>query len=103
MFPGYLAVFDIHFSRINRILNKIKVIFDQFPQILLNIKYLFCEFDEEGEVNDPDIDLTPYEAIDLSFYDSKYCVYWYKYDKSYVASDQYSFLGDYWRPLEKIQ
>ena len=40
-----------------------------------------------------------YKPKDLSSYDNKYCIYWYRYEKDYKSPDNEQFLGDGWRRL----
>ena len=101
-FPGYVAIFDIYFIRIKRILNKIYEVFQLFPNISINQTYLFYIFNATNaeQEQQKDINLQAYETIDLTYYDNKYCVYWYKYEKGYHSSDRTQFLGDDWKLIE---
>jgi hypothetical protein len=41
-----------------------------------------------------------YSTKDFSRYNNKYCIYWYKYDKNYEATDDFQFLEGHWRKLD---
>jgi hypothetical protein len=40
-----------------------------------------------------------YKEPDLSMYDNRYCIYWYRYEKDYKAPAAESLLPDGWRRL----
>ncbi len=43
-----------------------------------------------------------YQTPDLSSYDNKYCIYWYRWEKDYVASENEQLLPNGWRRLTNI-
>jgi hypothetical protein len=42
---------------------------------------------------------TPYKEPDLSSYDNKYCIYWYRYEKGYKTPASEQLLPEEWRRL----
>lgn len=45
-------------------------------------------------------DLIAYKEPDLSDYDNKYCIYWFRYEPNYITPDSEQILSDGWRRLK---
>lgn len=53
----------------------------------------------QGYKNKAKTSFKVYKAPDMTSYDNKYCIYWYRYEKDYKAPDTEQILGDGWRRL----
>ena len=100
-FPSYVSIVENNIVRIDRVRNRMNLIFNALPPFdlsnsfgkdgITNTKYFTQEF-LEGDSGIPD-----YEPMDLSKYDNKYCVYWYKFVKGASGDD---FSGQDWQVLD---
>lgn len=102
-FPSYVSIVENNIVRIDRVRNRMNLIFNALPPFdlskefdkdetkITNTEYFTQEF-LEGKKNIPN-----YEPMDLSKYDNKYCVYWYKFVKGASGDD---FSGQDWQVLD---
>lgn len=106
-YTGYKGVYDIYEIRVRRVLTTMDEYLGEaeetedsivhnknFPADVINGAD-FAKF--AGYVNKTDF--KTYQAQDLSAYDNKYCIYWYRYEKDYVSSDIEKLMPDGWRRL----
>lgn len=98
---GFRGVYDSYANRIN---NGVKYINQQLSAIKItqeheNTLLLYKDYTKD--------DFKPYGEVDLTPYDNRYCIYWYRYNEKLTLdplSDEYKhgrFLGDKWE-LVKI-
>ena len=106
-YTGYKGVYDIYEIRVRRVLTTMdeylgkaeetedSIVHNKnFPEDVINGAD-FAKF--AGYINKTDF--KTYQEQDLSAYDNKYCIYWYRYEKDYVSSDIEKLMPDGWRRL----
>jgi hypothetical protein len=104
-YPSFMGAYDIYNTRINQVLKDI----DNYKALFKKISaHNITEFTLEGPYIQIEIDgviqfvtgilkrtssedFYPYVPKDLSDYDNKYCIYWYKYQNGY--SDENDPIG----------
>lgn len=113
---GEKELYNNFIIKINRIINKIyDIVYNLSVVYIDDNKYYIDEFADEKidnginiSVNNYITQLTrnydyykPYAEADLSQYDNKYAIYWYRYDQNYEApADEYTFMPPGWRMIQ---
>lgn len=106
-YTGYKGVFDIYNIRIKRILTTM----DEYLGMAVSIddKPVHNKAFPVSVINGEDFakfanyenktDFKTYKEQDLSIYDNRYCIYWYRYEKDYISTDVEKLMPDGWRRL----
>ena len=114
-YTGYQAVYDTYSFRIRKVLQCMKgylgwlVETDQFfntynkefpKNFFNNNNDDFKNHDILMDYKDRDKESYEiYQTPDLSAYDNKYCIYWYRWEKDYIAPSNEKIMPDGWRRL----
>lgn len=99
---GYSETYNNFIARVGRLIDKAQLIINNLS--VVNSSKIIQEFNSiityvtnlatNGNY------YKPYTEKDLSQYDNKYCIYWYRYEDGYVdESDEYKLMPEGWRKL----
>ena len=72
---GFRGIYDVYNIRVNREIENINILLDQ-------INIINDDYDKLQSYKDK-TNYLPYAEKDLSQFDNKYCIYWYRYKKGY--------------------
>ena len=102
-YNGYAGIYDTYKIRLEKVLLSMEVYLQE------NSKYHF-PIDVFNGINqtllssykNTKIYWKSYIKKDLSQYDNRYCIYWFRYEKNYKNAEPYQFLSSGWRRLTDI-
>ena len=109
-YSGLASIYDTYMIRINRLIATIK---GHLGQLTEDDPYYYLQkYFPNGVLGTNDYnklqqykiksktDFTLYVQPDLSEYDNKYCIYWYRYEKDYINNTEEQLMPDGWRRLK---
>lgn len=102
-YSGYAGIYDTYKIRLEKVLLSMEVYLQE------NNKYHF-PIDVFNGINQTLLSSykntktywKSYVKKDLSQYDNRYCIYWFRYEKDYNNTEPYQFLSSGWRRLTDI-
>ena len=102
-YSGYAGIYDTYKIRLKRVLNTLGEYLDpeskyDFPIDVFN----GADYNTLQSYKNTKTQWKSYIKKDLSAYDNKYCIYWFRYDKDYVNNEIHQFLSNGWRRLIEI-
>ena len=102
-YSGYAGVYDTYKIRLERVLNTLEEYLDpeskyDFPIDVFN----GVDYNTLQSYKNTKTQWKSYIKKDLSAYDNKYCIYWFRYDKDYVNNEVHQFLSNGWRRLTEL-
>ena len=84
LYNGYQSVYDTYSIKLNKIFTDIDAAFEKLDVLLENKEQLITSSTDpnvkDGYQYHIDTKILPFESADLSDYDNRYCVYWYRKD-----------------------
>ena len=104
LYAGYLSTYDTFKLRIDRLM---ATMWGYLHKADESYEYLNKKFPSEYFTSDHDVlqtyktkeEFTPYQEPDLSSYDNKYCIYWYRYEQNSKTPESEQLLPEGWRRL----
>lgn len=107
LYAGYLSTYDTFKLRIDRLMATMWGYLHKADEYYESYEYLNKKFPSEYFTSDHDVLQTyktkekfiPYQEPDLSNYDNKYCIYWYRYEQNSRTPESEQLLPEGWRRL----
>ena len=100
-YSGFKSIYDTYSIRINRLMDLMWGYLGlgenpkAFPSGVFNEDYAtLMSYKDKKE-------FIIYKSPDLLEYDNKYCIYWFRYEKDYIAEESKNLVGDGWKLLSK--
>lgn len=92
-YSGFTSIWDNYNSRTQKIIGAIENLIYSFETLMEN------NLTELNQYFSPDYQFVPYERVDFSDYENKYCIYWYRYEPGYYNEAE-TFMEREWRRLD---
>ena len=98
-YSGYAGVYDTYKIRLEKVLTSMDLYLDPASKYRFPISVFNRDFnklkDYETKTN-----WRSYVKKDLSAYDNKYCIYWFRYEKDYISDEVHQFMPNGWHRLD---